>query len=304
MAAQQPSPLVPGRPTSARLALDPDLPAEVSRVLRASPQILLEVRHGRTPAPSGPDRAVVPFLAITLIVALMAGGWRGGLTFLALFVLVTGYKRLTADGEERETRRRVRIVHEHADRYVLNEDLDADCRALLRRAQDATRAVLRSAVNRDGLLDTFDNAVTLPAQEWQIARRLADLSRLRTEHRSVVGDDVPDEFADAFRPFDEAIETATASVTARIEALERYAEQARNADRYYDGIRKLEILRERAPEYERVVAETAQDAIAVPQIERLSGHALAVEQVFRDSVDEAKRAATHLLGVTAAQDAA
>jgi len=92
----------------------------------------------------------------------------------------------------------------------------------------------------------------------------------------VVGDDVPEEFADAFRPFDAAIETATASVTARVEALERYAAQARNADRYYHARRKLSILQERTQEYEQLLAETAYDETAVPQIDRMSGNAQAV----------------------------
>jgi hypothetical protein len=283
-----------------RLALDPALPEQVAGTLRANPEILLEVRRGRTPDPIGPDWVAVFFVVTTMIVILLVAGRGAATVFLILIALGAVLKRLAADAEERALQRVVRLVYSNADRYVLAADLDEESRTLLRRAQDAGDTVLRSLVNREGLLDTFDNAVTLPDQEWQIAARLADLTHLRDQHDEVVGDDVPEEFFEAFRPYDEAIRTATAAVTARIEALERYAEQARTADRYYDGIRRLEILRSRTSEYERMVAETARDAVAVPDIDRMSTQALAVEQVFRDSIDEAKRAAGHLLSVSAA----
>ncbi|MBO3747998.1 hypothetical protein J5X84_18145 [Streptosporangiaceae bacterium NEAU-GS5] len=282
------------------LALDPSLPETVTRILRANPHILIEVRRGRAPAPPGIARPVLACVGVIGLALLIVAGPLGLVAFLGMICGGSVLYFAMSDPKERAYQRRLRVVFDHADRFVLPEDLDETCGALLGRAQRAVLTVLGSTVNREGLLDTFDNAITLPDQEWQLARRLMGLSKLRTEHHKVVGDDVPEEFADAFRPYDAALETATASVTARVEALERYAEQAHNADRYYHARRKLGILQERTHEYEQLLAETAHDDTAVPQIERMSGNAQAVEQVFRHSIDEARKAANHLLAVDAA----
>ena len=69
----------------------------------------------------------------------------------------------------------------------------------------------------------------------------------------------------------------------------------RRADAIYQAHRRLGVLRERTPEYERLLAETAEDRLAMPGIDRLSAQAKDVERVFRRSLDEARRAGGHLL---------
>ncbi|GIH28438.1 hypothetical protein Aph01nite_67480 [Acrocarpospora phusangensis] len=269
-------------------------------LLRTHRPLLLEVRRGRLPVRTGLDRSAKIFLGAVGLLALLFGGMLALMTLLGLLGVCAGFYWLAGDPLEREIERKFRVVHAHADRFVLPEDLDEQCGSLLARTQQAVAAVLSSTVHREGLLDTIDNDRTLPDEAWQIARRLTDLSARRTAHARIVGQDPHPLIAAAVRPYDLAIETVTASLTARVAALEAYAAQAVEADRCFEARRKLAELEELTPEYERLLAETAPDALAVSQIARMSTHAVAVEQVFLASIAEARKAGTHLLSVPAA----
>ncbi|GAA0441754.1 hypothetical protein Acor_06120 [Acrocarpospora corrugata] len=282
------------------LAVDPSVPFPVAALLRTHHPLLLEVRRGRVPDKGGADRPLAIFTGTVLLVTAVVGGPVALLSMLGVIGVCGLLWWLAGDPEQRDLQRRLRSAYAHADRFVLPEDLDEQCGSLLARAQRAVRAVLSSAVHREGLLDTIDNDQTLPEEVWQVAVRLADLSARRAAHFKIVGADPHPLIAEAVRPYDLAIETATASLTARVAALEAYAEQAVEADRCFEARRKLAELEELTPEYERLLAETAPDTLAVSQIARMSTHAAAVEQVFRASIAEARKAGTHLLSVTAA----
>ncbi|GAA2884413.1 hypothetical protein GCM10010517_47780 [Streptosporangium fragile] len=277
------------------LLIDPSLPDSVSAVLRASPQALRAARLGEMPKPRALDPVkLFSMTALLLFVAALTSA--GGVIIAVLLVLlISGLHRLAADPDGRRERRRIRVAMEHSDRFILPEDLDPECGALLRRAQDATEAVLGSAINQAHLLDTIDNAVTLPLQTWQIARKLVRLSDMKAEHRRIVPDRPPREVADAFTPYTRALEAAELSLTRRIEALEEYARQVRKADGVYRAYGQLQTLAERTPQYEALVAETAEDALTVPDLTHLSDQAQQVGKLFRQSVDEARSAARHLL---------
>ncbi|MFC4535017.1 hypothetical protein [Sphaerisporangium dianthi] len=283
-----------------RLVLDPSLPAETARTLLGSPETLRAVRAGAAPRPLTPNPVLLCAVIFLLLLTLMlTGPW--AMTMLgALVAGLYGLRALAADPKAREARRRLRVAHRHADRYVLPEDLDGSCRELLARAQRAVEEVLGSAVNGDGLLDTIANAVTLPSEVWRLGVRLADLTRTRREHERIVPQDVPADIAGVFTPYDEVLERAHRSLAARVESLEDYAREVRRADAVYRAYRQLGVLRERTPHYERLLAETAEDGPALPPIEGLSGQAHEVERVFRESIDEARRAGTHLLLLSAA----
>ncbi|MEV4751301.1 hypothetical protein AB0K21_33475 [Streptosporangium sp. NPDC049248] len=274
--------------------IDPALPDSISSVLRADPQALRAARLGQVPEARRPD--LVKSFAIAGLLLLMAVlSSTGGILAALILIFIAVLRGLSDDPRSLRERRRVRLAVEHGDRFILPEDLDADCGDLLRRAQDATKTVLDSRINQAGLLDTIDNMVTLPAQTWQIATRLVRLSKLRAEHHRLVPDAPPPEVAEAFTPYVGALKAAESSLTRRIRALEGYARQVRRADGLYLAHRQLQVLAERTPQYEALVAETAEDAPAVPDLERLTEQAQQIRKLFHRSIDEARDAARHLL---------
>lgn len=95
--------------------------------------------------------------------------------------------------------RRARELERRRDRYLTLEDFDDEGRALLARVQTAIDAVRDSQVNREGLLDSVDNAVTLPRQEWEIAQVLAKQSKLRAEQEEMAAADTIPEVEAALR---------------------------------------------------------------------------------------------------------
>ncbi|WP_051753061.1 hypothetical protein [Streptosporangium amethystogenes] len=285
------------RRRSPHLLIDPALPDSISSVLRAGPQALRAARLGQVPRAWIPDP--VKALAIAGLMLLMM--WlssTGGFLAALILIFIAALRGLSDDPRSLRERRRVRLAVEHGDRFILPEDLDADCGDLLRRAQDATKTVLDSWINRAGLLDTIDNMVTLPAQTWQIATRLVRLSKLRAEHHRLVPDAPPPEVAEAFTPYVGAMKAAESSLTRRIRALEEYARQVHRADGLYLAHRQLQVLAERTPQYEALVAETAEDAPAIPDLERLTEQARQIGELFHRSIDEARDAARHLLTAT------
>ncbi|WP_157254810.1 hypothetical protein [Nonomuraea typhae] len=111
-------------------------------------------------------------------------------------------------------------------RYIGPDELDTGSRDLLARAQAAVDLVFGSEVHQAGLLDSIHNQVVLPRQEWEIAQALRGLSQLRQRHPDLsIPTGGPDEGAlsPAARTFREALET----VSDRVRALERYAEQVK-----------------------------------------------------------------------------
>src|SRR5690606_468997 len=175
-------------------------------------------------------------------------------------------------------RRCLRYACEHPESFVLPEDLDETTAPLLRRAQDAADSVLSSRIGAMGLLDEALNAVRLRDETWQIARRLAELTQVTGDYAAIVGDDVPPEFAAAYRPYDETLRTSLASLTARVEALEDYAEKVRRADRHLEVFHNIERLREHRPRFEKLRADLLADELSRPGGEELGAE---VEQVER-----------------------
>ncbi|GAA3138788.1 hypothetical protein GCM10010466_32290 [Planomonospora alba] len=280
-----------------RPVVDPALPERVSALLRADPRVLRASRRpGPVPSRAAPDPFAVFASAAFLLLAWAVAGLSGLLSAAVMAGVFAAGCALTVGSGSRRERRRWRAAREHADRFVVPEDLDDECGALLRRAQDAAEAVLGSHVNRDGLLDAIDNAVTLPEQVWRIATRLVRLSQMRAEHRRIVPGAPPPEVAQAFAPYGEALETALAALVERVEALEEYAAQVRRADAVYRSYRQLEALAERAPRYEELVAEIAGDGAALPPLERLTDQARQVREAFLADMERARRAGGNLIG--------
>lgn len=298
-----------------RLALDPTLPEPVARHLRENPHLLQQIRAGWSPPPYWPVR--VPLLArtaallliiATLLVLPIAAGDTGvvdlesvaaafsiGLVFAGGFFGVGVAAELLPNLSRMQVNRSVRYAREHPDCFVLPQDLDEWTAPLLRRAQDAVDAVLSSQIGRRGLLDGTLNEVRLRDETWRIARRLAKLTRVAADYTAIVGERVPAEFAEAYRPYDETLRSSFASLTARVEALEDYAEKVRRADRHFEVFRNLERLREHNDAFEGLRAELVDDEVSRPGTRELGAEVEQVERRLRDSVEEARQAAEYLL---------
>jgi hypothetical protein len=280
-------------------ALDPSLPFAIAQLLETNEELLRLVRQGLVPETPKSPRPVVIACAAVLLFAAAFGGFSTFMILAGMTAFVTMLNRLlTAD--QREARRKLQIVYDNAGRIVLPSDLDEQCGSMLGRAQKAVKTVLHSKVHRQGLLDTANNNVALPGEAWVIAKRLADLSALREKHRKIVGRNPDPLIAEADLPFSKTIKDITASLLSRVVALEEYAARAKDADRLFDAFRKVTELHDLTPEFQRLLAETAPDALASAEIAQMSTQAVAIEQVFRASIAEAREAGTHLLSVSAA----
>ncbi|WP_018655182.1 hypothetical protein [Actinomadura flavalba] len=270
-----PLPAAPGlRTTEPRPVADPALRGELDRVVaRRKPLVWL-----------------VP--ALVLLVGVTGGFVFGAVWMLALGMLATmlafGTPGVTLDLA------RARELEHHRDRYVVPEDLDHDALVLLVRAQRAIDTVTESEVNREGLLDTIDNAVTLPRHEWEIAHILARQSRLRIEQDAVGEAEERPEIAAALRPLRDKLDVSVRAVTRRVEALERYAERATAADDALRARRRLEELTANAHEYDELVADAVRDDLAVPAIERLTEQGDALVRKLNDRLAAAAEAADEL----------
>ncbi|MER6945096.1 hypothetical protein ABT294_13820 [Nonomuraea sp. NPDC000554] len=289
------------------MVIDPELPPEDARLLRENGDLLARVAQGWAPAPpplSRRDRAAGIMMAGTALAAvcgllalvevnrlvLLLVGFLGVVALTLYFVSREPFED-PAVARERRLHGRVRSLE---GRYVLPDQLDDDARALLERTRAAVRAVTTSRVNGDGLLDGARNAVMLPAEQWEIARRLAKLSALRVKHHETVAGGVTPEVAAVVEPLTAALETGEHAVVARVEALEKYAADVAEAERAYRARDQVEELRGRLHQYEEVVAEAGADALAVPEIAGLAEDAGRLERALRDSVSSAHEAFRHL----------
>lgn len=263
-----------GAPAELRPVADPALRAELDTIVaRRKPLVWL---------------APLSVLALGLIGSPLLGSlWLIGLGMLAVLVAL-GTPSVSLD------LRRARELERRRDRYLVPEDFDDDGRALLARVQAAVDAVRDSQVNREGLLDAVDNAVTLPRQEWEIAQVLAKQSRLRADHADMAGTETLPEVEAALRPLRDKLDTSVAAVTRRVEALERYAERARSADEVLRAQRHLESIARKAHEYDELLADTVRDDLALPAIDRLTEQGDELLRTLRRRLAEAAEAGGEL----------
>ncbi|MFI9557312.1 hypothetical protein [Nonomuraea endophytica] len=293
------------------MVIDPAVSAETAGLLRANAHLLARIRLGWRPEPVVTERprrnpssllllmATPPMIALVAVL-LESRVAPAGFVVLGAFVVLVLVRMAAINETPPDSRVHERIVFEQArwneGRYLLPEDFDLEARAILARAQEAIGTVLRSHVNAEGLLDDIRNAVMLPAQEWEIARLLAKLSSLRTEHRALLGRGVAPEVAEVVAPLERALDSSEAAVLARVEALEGYAGHVAEAEAAYHARGQIEELRARLPRYEELLAESGADALAVPEIERLAEDAGHLERALRRSVTSAHEAFRHLEG--------
>ncbi|MCT9933894.1 hypothetical protein N5079_27145 [Planotetraspora sp. A-T 1434] len=233
----------------------------------------------------------VGLVAQGIVVGLAVAAAVGGLGLGAFFVLCgcampVLFGVLVGRCGEGPAARLARSLH---GRYVRPQDLDAAGVRLLGRAQMAVAAVLESDVNAAGMLDDVRNAVTLPAQVWEIALTLMRVDRLRAEHEAVPDRDNP-RIAEMLDAQAEALTLATEAVTRRIGAIEDYAAQVRAADDALRQWKTVQHLSGRSAAYQELLASTVRDELAIAQIAGLTEEARRIEETLRASVSRARKA--------------
>ncbi len=170
----------------------------------------------------------------------------------------------------------------HHGHYLTDNDFGERDRILLRRVQDAADAVTGSQVCRADVLDRAAVSTALAHQEWDIAVALREQARLRARRaeftRVVVGPAVAARLADQAR----AAQLAESSLAARVEALERYAAEVREADAAYQDWQQAARLAELHGQHLDMLARTAADEHGIADIEAMSEQARAVCLAFRE----------------------
>ncbi|GII89931.1 hypothetical protein [Sinosporangium siamense] len=317
--ADDPGPRAATQPSSAEardaapaLVISPEAPERVATLIRDHQQAVLEDYHGKRMGPSSrldlglrmaADFALTPVSAFTVATGIyLNSGFGAVLSVLGGTGVAIGVSLFFAKAGKYAPRMwrelsAVLLAREHREHLLLPEDFSADCAALLLRAQHAIESVRSSKVRQAGLLDAHDTAGTLADQEWEIAKALAQVSALRrTQTQIMAAGAAPEVFA-AIQSAAATLETVLASVTERVETLERYAESVHGADLAYRAHEQIRALSEQAHQYEDLLASTARDDVAIPAIERLSDQATTLRQALNDSLDVVGRLGSDLRGI-------
>ena len=179
--------------------------------------------------------------------------------------------------------------------FVRPSDLDKSSSKLLFRAQDAIGTILESGVNARNSLDRAAEELELRRHEWDVAKALRKISKLRSELEASTQDGSPGPAtADVLNSQHRALTLATDATTSRISALERYAAELKAADAAESDWRTALKASDRNDQYLDLIAGTAADEYAIAEIKGLTEKAAAAAQVFRDHLHQASLAAQAL----------
>ena len=262
----------------AEIVIDPEVPAAARRELEAAPLSALigfsDPLPGQEP-PAGQDadastfRPARPYgvrVAVGGILAVMAtlvgvglstaSPFSADLVYLAgvVILLCAAVGGLSAMDKDRRTAAELRGGRPWARpgapvayrrRYVVPElDLRGDTLAGWQRASQAARTIRASESVRLGLINSVEVAAVLPYHLWDVAERLALLSRPERRQASILRDlDVSDpDVQVVLGPQRHAHELALADIDRRIGRLEEFAALAAKADAARKRRRALEEL--------------------------------------------------------------
>lgn len=262
------------------LVIDPSMSAEARR------QLVRKI-NGDADLPAGCGFMISIVGVITLIILHFATGLSWWWMFAsALPALIGG--ALTAQ-------RSSQLDKLDDSHFVRPSDLDKSSKKLLSRAQDAIRTVLGSKVNASDSLGPAAEELELRRHEWDVAKALRKISRLRSELEASAKDGAPGPVtADVLNSQRRALTLATDATTSRISALERYAAELKAADAAESDWRAALKVSDRNDQYLDLIAYTAADDHAIAEINDLSERAAAAAQVFRDHLHQASLAAQAL----------
>jgi hypothetical protein len=179
-------------------------------------------------------------------------------------------------------RRTLPMTHVHHGRYLCEADFDETALTALARARSAIAQVQESTVNREGLLDTIDNAVVLPEQLWQIAKSLRAQTELRA-HQSSLGDGPFTAAVEAaIGPQRRALGLSVADTERRVTSLEAYARRVREADEAFGEGHRLQRVLERNDDYRELVAQISDSG--TDELQQLTDQADSVANAFAESL--------------------
>ncbi|NUR92776.1 MAG: hypothetical protein HOY71_52635 [Nonomuraea sp.] len=164
--------------------------------------------------------------------------------------------------------------------YLLPQDLDQQSAELLGRAERAIHLITTSQVNVDGLIDDVRNAVVLPAEKWEIAKLLAEMSDLRRRRQHALRETASPLVAAAAAPLERSLRLVEAAVTARVETLEQYVREVQQADAAHVAGVQLAFIRAEVPRYEEIVARSTTGSATRQDLEELTRGADDLEQAI------------------------
>ncbi|MGW6279749.1 hypothetical protein [Kribbella sp. NPDC055071] len=162
----------------------------------------------------------------------------------------------------------------HHGQYLLPADWDKAATALMLRAQQAVGSVQESAVNRMGLLDAVKNEVVLPEQLWDIGRVLQQQSVLRARQVELRGQLSAAQLDAVLGPQRQAIELSATAMEAKVAKLERYAEQALEADAVLKAESVLTTALEDRDRYVELLAST-----------EIANHSGLIDELSKETAD-------------------
>jgi hypothetical protein len=301
-----------------RPAVDPGIPRR-DRVLLTAPGTFLTPAYRDRPVwhrdflPADPDKRGVAidgaviglvtsgFVAVAGTVPLAIGvlvfsgpvGWQSASSHYALLLaqliaVVTAVVfgvRVVRFGQLDGVAPAEAAARTYHGRYLTGADFDGRARALLRRAQDAVDAVTSSAVYRDALVDQPAVSASLTEQEWDIAQALREQAGLRAERAGLTVRTAGPQTAELLGRQVQAARAAEDSVTSRVEALERYVAEVREADAAYRDWQQAAALADLSGRHLDMHARTAAERYHLAEIEALARHARAIRLALREPPD-------------------
>ena len=167
----------------------------------------------------------------------------------------------------------------------LADDLGARGAALLRRAQNAVRAVTFTQICRDGLLDETAIIAALAAQQSEIADALREQGRLRAQRSWLAEPSPGSPAAELLEQHRQAARAAEESIAARVVAMERYAAEVRQADADYRDWRQHAAIAELNGPHLDMLARTAADEHRITELTAMTEQARAVRRALREDRD-------------------
>jgi hypothetical protein len=173
----------------------------------------------------------------------------------------------------------------HPTGLLAADGLDARAAALLRRAQNAVRAVNSAEIFRDGLLDEPATTAALSAQQSEIADALREQARLRAERSWLAEPSPGSPAAELLAQHRQAAQAAHRSIAARVVALERYAAEVRQADADYRDWRQRAAITELTDPHLDMLARTAADEHRIAELTAMTDQARSIRRALREPED-------------------
>jgi len=290
---------VPGRPAAhgARPACDPRLPPAFRRwaarqrpVFHPDGRIAVIVPGGSSGG-IGPVTVCCWVLALVCAIAALTGllpaagtGWLAAAVTMVASAAALRY---------RAGRRDLRLCR---SAVVFPESLDPACRSVLARAQNAVDAVLGSSVRAAGLLGSPVDDTTLFQHEWEIARKLREITRFRALlAENTRGTRAGSMTTEVLGGHQRAIDLAQEAVTARVAALEHYAREIRTADDADRDWQQATRLSQLNNGYLELAAGAASDDYATGEIANLTEQLSVAAQERDERLCDADLAAEALI---------